>query len=120
MKLRTGEWIVLAGSAVVVAFAALVGWIIYVKPPPVRFTYLETASTQAGEAVYRHAGCGSCHKIFQTGAAIGPSLDGVGSRRTREWLLDFLARPHKGSPAVLPAERPALADYLEALRVAAQ
>ncbi|MGH8742365.1 MAG: c-type cytochrome, partial [Burkholderiales bacterium] len=95
MKLRAGEWIVLGGSAAIAAFAAMVGAIIYAKPPPVQYEYLESPRTQAGEALYRHAGCGACHKIFNNGAAIGPALDGVGSRRPAAWLADFLSRAHK-------------------------
>src|SRR5262245_14897961 len=116
MKLRAGEWIVLAGALLIAAFAALVGWIIYVKPPPVQYRYLETPRAQAREAVYRRAGCGSCHKVFNNGAAVGPALDGVGSRRSGGWLADFLGRAHKGSEPLPPAERAALAAYLEALR----
>jgi cytochrome c2 len=116
MKLRAGEWIVLGGSAAIAAFAALVGAIIYLKPPPVRYTYLESPRTLAGEALYRQAGCGACHKIFGNGAAIGPALDGVGSRRSGEWLADFLSRAHKGTNPLPPDERAALVTYLEALR----
>jgi cytochrome c2 len=116
MKLRTGEWIVLGGSAAIAAFAAVVGTIIYVKPPPVQYRYFESPRTQEGESIYRHAGCGACHKIFGNGAAIGPALDGIGSRRPGPWLADFLSRAHKGAGPLPPAERTALAAYLEALR----
>ena len=116
MKLRAGEWLVLGGAVLIAAFAAVVGAIIYVKPPPVQYRYFESPRTQAGEALYRHAGCGACHKIFNNGAAIGPALDGIGSRRSGEWLLDFLSRAHKGVGPLPPAERAALVSYLEALR----
>jgi len=116
MKLRAGEWLVLGGSVLIAAFAAVVGAIIYVKPPPVQYRYFESPRTQAGEALYRTRGCGSCHRILGNGAAIGPALDGVGSRRSGEWLLDFLSRAHKGFGPLPPAECAALAAYLEALR----
>ena len=35
MMLRTGEWIVAAGSVLIVMLAALTGTLIYLKPPPV-------------------------------------------------------------------------------------
>lgn len=116
MRLRAGEWLVLGGAALIAAFAAVVGTIIYVKPPPVQYRYFESPRTQAGEALYRRSGCGACHRILGNGAAIGPALDGIGSRRSREWLLDFLSRGHKGFGPPAPAERAALATYLEALR----
>jgi mono/diheme cytochrome c family protein len=113
MSLRPGEWLVLAGSGVIAAFALLVGVLIYLKPPPVQYRYLEDARTQAGEAVYRRQGCGSCHKVFENGAKVGPALDGVGARRSAAWLNEFL-RQH----AYLKDERrlAALTAYLQALR----
>lgn len=116
MKLRAGEWLVLAGSGVIAAFAAVVGAIIYVKPPPVQHRYFETPASRAGEALYRVSGCSSCHRVLGNGARIGPALDGIGSRRSGTWLADFLSRTHKGFGPLPPAERASLAAYLEALR----
>lgn len=96
MTLRAGEWAVLAGSALIAAFAALVGVLIYRKPPPVTYAYREDAAAQRGEAVYRREGCGSCHQVFGNGATYGPSLDGVGTRRSAEWLQDYLVDPRAG------------------------
>jgi mono/diheme cytochrome c family protein len=113
MKLRTGEWIVVGGSGVIAAFALLVGVLIYLKPPPVQYRYQETARTQAGEAVYRRQSCGSCHKVFENGAKVGPVLDGVGTRRSIAWLAEFLRKhTHLKDETQLAA----LAAYLEALR----
>ena len=96
MRLRTGEWVVVAGSALVVVFAGVVGVLIYLKPPPVQFVYLETTASRAGEAVYREQSCLSCHEVFGNGASYGPSLDGVGSRRTGQWIDDYLRAPRAG------------------------
>jgi len=91
MSLRPGEWIVLAGSGVIAAFALLVGVLIYLKPPPVQYRYLEDARTQAGEAVYRRQGCGSCHKVFENGAKVGPALVRAGGwDPTRTFTADGL------------------------------
>lgn len=125
--LRTGEWIVAAGSVLIVMLAALTGTSIYLKPPPVEFAYAETAAAQMGEAIYRREGCGSCHKIFGNGATYGPSLDGEGSRRTLAWLQAYLVDPRPGVGIKLyrvrmPSyghlelrERDALVAYLQAL-----
>jgi mono/diheme cytochrome c family protein len=112
MKLRPGEWIVLGGSGLIAAFALLVGVLIYLKPPPVQYRYVEDARTQAGEAIYRRQGCGSCHKVFENGAKVGPALDGVGSRRRAPWLREFMGR----HAPLKEAELAALTLYLEALQ----
>jgi mono/diheme cytochrome c family protein len=67
VKLRAGEWAVLVGSAVIAAFALVVGVLIYLKPPPVLHRQVESAAGRAGEAVYRREACGSCHKISENG-----------------------------------------------------
>jgi cbb3-type cytochrome oxidase cytochrome c subunit len=130
LKLKTGEWVVLGGSLLIAAFAALVGVLIYLKPPPSEFKYAQTEQSRAGEALYRREACGSCHRIHSNGPTYGPQLDGEGSRRTREWLLDYLKNPRAGvgdkpyrlrmpSYAHLPpAELAALTEYLAALRLA--
>jgi len=97
MALRTGEWIVLAGAAVIASFSVVTGVIIYVKPPPVEYAYEENAQTIAGEAVYRSQGCSACHEVFGNGAStFGPKLDGVGSKRDKEWLHAYLLKPRSG------------------------
>lgn len=128
MKLRAGEIAVLAGAAVIAAFAGLVGVLIYLKPPPASYRYVENPSTRAGEAIYRREGCNSCHRLFGNGSSFGPALDGVGSRRTPAWLADYLRNPWPGVSAKpyrlrMPAydgltkdEMRALVTYLQALR----
>ena len=130
MKLRAGEWFVLAGAAVIAACAALIGVLIYLKPPPVEYAYDESDATRQGESIYRQQGCSSCHQVFGNGATYGPTLDGVGSRRTIGWLQDYLVDPRPGvgvKPyrARMPSygnlstdERNALVAYLHALRAA--
>lgn len=128
MKLRAAEWVVAGGSAAIAAFAALVGVLIYLKPPPARYAYQEDAHTRAGEAVYRREGCGSCHRLLGNGPSYGPALDGEGARRSGAWLLDYLRQPRPGigdrpyrlqmpSYAHLQeSELQALAAYLQAQR----
>ena len=129
MKLRTAEKVVAVCAVVIVGYAVLVGALIWLKPPPVRFVYVETASTRAGEMIFRREGCLSCHELFGNGTGFGPALDGVGSRRTRPWLKDYLRSPRPGVGerayrVPMPAydtleagELDALVSYLEALRV---
>lgn len=128
MRLRPAEWIVFGGSAAIAAFAALVGVLIYLKPPPVQYRYVESAQARDGERIYRREGCNGCHKLFGSGATYGPSLDGVGSRRDVHWLRHYLLEPVAGvsdrpyrvrmpSYRTLPgAELDALVAYLQGLR----
>lgn len=132
MTLRPAEWVVIAGSGLIVAFAVLVGVLIYQKPPPVPFVYMPSELSSRGEAVYRREGCSSCHEIFGNGASYGPSLDGVGSYRSAAWLAQYLKAPRAGvgkkkyrlrMPAydkLDVAELDALVAYLGALKVSAE
>jgi len=128
-KLKVGEVVVIIGTLVIILFAGVVGRIIYIKPPPVQHVYLETESGKLGESVYRRLGCGACHEIFNNGTStFGPGLDGVGSRRKKEWLALYLKEPwpnvsKKKYKLEMPAvknvstdEFNALVDYLSALR----
>ena len=96
MRFTAGEWLVIAGSALIVAFAVVVGSIIYLKPPPVQFIYVESADSRKGEGIYRREGCLACHEIFGNGASYGPSLDGIGSKRDKQWLIRYLKSPWAG------------------------
>ena len=128
MKLRTAERVVVIAAVVIVGYAVLVGALIYLKPPPVRFVYRETASTRTGEMVFRREGCLSCHELFGNGTSFGPALDGVGSRRNLAWLKEYLRSPRPGvggrtwrlrMPAydkLEEGELDALVTYLGALR----
>ena len=129
MSFRPAEWVVIAGSVLIVAFAGVVGTIIYVKPPPVRYVYLETEESKHGDMIYRKQFCSSCHEVFRNGATYGPNLDGVGSRRTVSWLREYIHTPRSGVSAKpyrlkmppydsLPEEElDALAAYLSGLRM---
>ena len=128
MRLSAGEWIVIVGSALIVLFAGVVGTLIFLKPPPIQFEYLETAATRQGEALYRREGCFSCHEIFGNGASYGPSLDGVGSKRNKQWLINYMKSPRQGVSVkpyrlkmppydhIQENELALLAEYLMALR----
>jgi nitric oxide reductase subunit C len=57
---------------------------------------------QAAGALARPAQIGStclaCHSLGGQGGAVGPSLDGIGSRRDEAWLKTWLADPAKVKP----------------------
>ncbi len=95
-SIRVGEWIVIIGSVLVVTLAVVMGTIIYQKPPPVVRTYIESAASIEGELIFRRENCFSCHEVFSNGASYGPSLDGVGSKRTGDWLQAYMRNPRPG------------------------
>ncbi len=61
---------------------------------------LETAPAFAveGAMVYQDQKCGICHQINGSGQKLGPVLNGVGNRRSREWIEDHFRDPQKMSP----------------------
>ena len=53
--------------------------------------------SEAGRNIFfekPEANCGKCHKVSGQGADTGPALDGVGSRRTREYILEAMLYPN--------------------------
>ncbi|MDH5256932.1 MAG: cytochrome c [Gammaproteobacteria bacterium] len=46
-----------------------------------------------GSKIYREARCNSCHRALRAGTSMGLSLDGIGSKRSLQWLETFLVDP---------------------------
>lgn len=85
-----------------------------------------------GSSIFRYKGCTSCHRAVRNGTNMGLDLDGIGSKRSLQYLVDFLKDPEKtyGTRTVdhgpnkaaafasqLPeADRHALAVFLSELR----
>jgi len=63
------------------------------------------AGADAGRSVFVKRGCASCHAVG-AGTVIGPDLKGVGGRRTKQWLRQWLA-----DPATMLRAYPDLADW---------
>ncbi|MCC6293072.1 MAG: cytochrome b N-terminal domain-containing protein [Bryobacterales bacterium] len=60
---------------------------------------LETPKVVAeGAVVYQDNRCNLCHVVNGAGKKLGPSLNGVGRKRTRAWLLEHFVNPQKLSP----------------------
>lgn len=79
--------------------AIAVGKAVYQNPPSVFRTNVETPAGRVGELIFRRESCFSCHEVFGNGASYGPSLDGVGSKRTNSWLQDYMRNPRPGVSA---------------------
>lgn len=60
---------------------------------PAHIHYDFSAEGLRGSAVFRTAECTQCHRAVQNGTSNGVDLDGIGSRRTLQYLKDFLRNP---------------------------
>jgi len=54
-----------------------------------------------GALVYQANMCGTCHTVNGVGMKIGPPLNGLDKRRTREWLVQHFQNPQATSPGTI-------------------
>jgi ubiquinol-cytochrome c reductase cytochrome b subunit len=64
---------------------------------------LESAPQFAAEGamIYQQHKCGSCHQVNGAGVKMGPVLNGLAQRRTREWVEEHFVNPQKLSPGTV-------------------
>lgn len=55
--------------------------------------YNFTEEGHLGSRIFRESRCTACHRALRNGTNMGLSLDGVGSLRSLDWLIAFLADP---------------------------
>ena len=58
-----------------------------------RSSFNSTAEGLRGSKLFREASCTACHRAMRNGTNHGIVLDGIGSRRSAEWIENFLRRP---------------------------
>lgn len=77
------------------ALAAFLG-----KLSPANAEALESAPDNVvrGAVVYQVNQCGSCHTANGEGMKVGPALNGLGRRRTPEWVEEQIRRPQSHFP----------------------
>ena len=104
MKLKRGEQ-VMFGLAAGVVLAALGKGVMMQShaannnAAPLRDYYEWTPAGLQGHALYLESGCNNCHRAMAVGeVGVAPVLDGIGTRRTREWLARYFENP----PALVP------------------
>jgi cytochrome c2 len=68
-----------------------------------------------GALVYQANRCGACHKINGTGMTVGPPLNGVARRRTRDWVERHFRDPQATSPGTIMPPYPLPARDMENL-----
>ena len=75
-----------------------------------------------GAMVYQRSRCAFCHQVNGTGRKVGPPLNGVSGRRSREWIAGHFLAPKTYSPGTLmpaykfsPEDMESLVAYLYSL-----
>ncbi len=59
-----------------------------------------------GALIYQSHRCGACHQVNGAGMKLGPPLNGLARRRSRDWVEQHFQEPQKLSPGtVMPAYR---------------
>jgi ubiquinol-cytochrome c reductase cytochrome b subunit len=92
---------------------------------PERLVRDSTPLTLQGAALFQSKNCRNCHALDGTGGQRGPDLTAVGTRLTRDQLIDQISNGTPGGgnmPAygkqISPPEMTALVEFLAALRPA--
>lgn len=99
-SLKQGEK-VLFGVAIIFGIAAVIGYGVMEgvrhnmdKPMFGIKTHFDLSEEgQRGSEIFRKEHCTSCHRALRNGTNMGLSLDGVGSKRSKDWLVRFLKDP---------------------------
>ena len=61
----------------------------------VKTHYEFTEEGQRGSQIFGESGCTACHRAMRNGTNMGLSLDGLGSKRSDEWIYSFLKKPEE-------------------------
>ena len=101
---------------------ALSAFLLKARPETVADIESIPAQTVAGAQIFVAESCGTCHSVNGTGDTLGPKLNGLASRRSREWIERHFEDPKALSPGTtMPPfhfsedHRKQLVDYLLAL-----
>lgn len=70
-----------------------------------------------GSELFRVSRCTACHRAMRNGTNMGLSLDGLGSKRSKEWIYDFMRDPEAvyGSTTVDHGYPPKEAAYVASI-----
>jgi len=100
--LKYGEKVLLSifGAFLIVALASFIALEAFraQSPKPIfqNLThYTLSPLGEKGSVIYRKSECNSCHKAMREGTNMGLDLDGLGSRRSLQWIENFLRDPEK-------------------------
>ena len=123
-SLKQGEKILFGIAGVFIVFA-VIGYILLEtyrvraqKPIfEVRTHYDLSELGLKGSELFRVSRCTACHRAMRNGTNMGLSLDGLGSKRSKEWIYEFMRDPEAvyGSPTVDHGYPPKEASYVSSL-----
>lgn len=137
-NMKLGEKLLFGGFALI-CIMAFASWLVLEvvrsrldKPMYPVLQYDFSTEGLRGSELFRTAGCTVCHRAMRNGTNMGLVLDGIGSKRTLEYLNKFLTDPEASYPgatmdhgpskgaafvAKLPqADLQAIAQFLSELR----
>jgi cbb3-type cytochrome oxidase cytochrome c subunit len=86
----------------------------------IRTHYDLTPVGERGSMIFRKSNCIDCHRAMNIGSNMGLDLDGLGSSKSKDWILAFLRDPENtyGSTTVDHGMAPKAAAYVAAMPVA--
>lgn len=103
-NMKLGEKLLFGGFAFI-GIMALASWLVLEvvrlrmdKPMYPVLQYEFSTAGLRGSEIFRTAGCTICHRAMRNGTNMGLVLDGIGSKRTLEYLNKFLIDPEATYP----------------------
>ena len=101
---------------------ALSAFLLRLRPETAELVEKIPPDAVKGAQIYVSNSCNSCHRIGGIGGEIGPSLNGLAARRSKNWIDKHFESPQTLSPGTMmppfhfsPSQRDALVGYLLAL-----
>jgi cytochrome c553 len=105
-NMKLGEKLLFGGFALI-GIMAFVSWLVLEvvrsrldKPMYPVLQYNFSTEGLRGSELFRTAGCTVCHRAMRNGTNMGLVLDGIGSKRTLEYLNKFLIDPEASYPGI--------------------
>ncbi|MFN8007379.1 MAG: cytochrome b N-terminal domain-containing protein [Terriglobia bacterium] len=91
--------------------AALASFLLKLSPQNAQVLDAAPVEAVEGAILYKSNQCGTCHMVNGEGMKIGPELNGLFSRRDRDWVKDHLRNPQAHTPdSPMPAYKLSPAD----------
>ncbi|HXG34080.1 MAG TPA: cytochrome b N-terminal domain-containing protein [Bryobacteraceae bacterium] len=101
---------------------ALAAFLLQLTPRNARALISAPDFAVEGAMIYQANRCGACHIVNGVGMKVGPPLNGLRARRSREWVTAHFVDPQKLSPGSImppyrfsPREMERITNYLMAL-----
>jgi len=85
---------------------ALAAFLLKLNTRNARALHSAPAYAVEGAMIYQANNCGACHQVNGAGMRIGPPLNGLAKRRSRDWVEKHFLDPQAFSPGtIMPAYR---------------